>query len=190
MASRPALLVSLVAVAALLHVWHRSFDERRCRPADALLGATLALLLLLTESSFRAALLGQPWAGWDFNALAKYGTSFYVTYRASLEPVCLLGFVACLPLRRSSAVIVSQGTWLGLFVFLTAWGNYQSRYALPLIPLEALAVGVLTAQALASPRRPTDWPAAVLAVAWLTLGVCRSAWVLKELGLTNDFFYF
>jgi 4-amino-4-deoxy-L-arabinose transferase-like glycosyltransferase len=186
---RPAFLLSMAGLTALLLLWHLAPVGEQ-RPWNTLLGATIVMLLLLAGSPLRFTLFGQPWAGWYHNALAEWGMSFYVTYRASLEPICLLAFVACLPLRKTSGIFVTQGTWLGLFVFLTAWGNYQSRYALPLIPLEALAVGTLAAQALEAPRTRTEWGATVLTVGWLALSVYRSVWVLKDLGLSYDFFYF
>ncbi|MBV9464121.1 MAG: glycosyltransferase family 39 protein [Verrucomicrobiae bacterium] len=129
-----------------------------------------------------------PWHGDLPNRLADGPWFTYLVRQAAFEPATLVGFTLIwfLPGGRAAQalkVIALLGT-----VLVIAWGNYQMRYFLLVLPFwHALTAGALMGVFRRIPARP--WGAAWLA-AWLGFSLARSVWLDARMVIPSDFFYF
>ena len=134
-----------------------------------------------------------PWSGSGRNIFMFGPKHFYFSRQILFEPICWWGFLGAVLLNRRGAWDVVRWTWVGLFGFLTLWGHFQLRYGLLLVPFEhALAVALLfsdTPRAGTARRRRQPFIAAIVVI-WLVVSIARSLYVVKELGIENQFFYF
>jgi hypothetical protein len=99
-----------------------------------------------------------------------------------------MGLIGALVLANRKGFDLVSITWTALFCFLTLWGNYQSRYGVPLLPFQVtLTVQLLREFVQGSAR--WGWQRHVVATL-VALSVARSLWVDWSLALPNDLFYF
>jgi 4-amino-4-deoxy-L-arabinose transferase-like glycosyltransferase len=183
----------LVAAAGLAGRW-------LCRRYRARLAAqTTAFRLLVVGTAAYAALLvldrgspltGIPWSGWDHNELATSSPVFYLLHLVTFDPVLWLGVVGSMVVRIDPRLDGVRWAWVALLVFLTLWGNYQSRYGAPLLPLQMILAVALVRDAITESVGTRRLVATGLAGAWFMLSAVRSLWVVGHLALPNDFFYF
>jgi hypothetical protein len=159
-------------------------EHQPSRPGVVLASLGLAALWVARPEM----LLAQPWSGWGTNELAQSSKTFYVIHPLVFDPVCAFGCLGVLFLATRKGFTIVCATWVGLFCFLTVWGNFQSRYGLPLLPLQiVLAVQVLREFSNGSPR--LGWRKVLVSVV-LVISLARSMWLDWTLALSNDFFYF
>jgi 4-amino-4-deoxy-L-arabinose transferase-like glycosyltransferase len=150
---------------------------------------TLVFIVLALAWRQRLVFGELPWTGWGLNQLRNSPRDFYLIHQICLEPICWWGLVGLLAVRAGAGWSMVKATWLGLFVFLTLWGNFQSRYGLPLVPFELiLAASVLIPTTI---ERGVDrrwiWGTAAI---WIVFSFIRSLWIVKNIALKNQFFYF
>ncbi len=135
-----------------------------------------------------ATLLSQPWSGWGTNELKESARTFYLVHPLTFDPVSAFGIFGVLYFSTQKRYSVVCMTWLGLFCFLTCWGNFQSRYGLPLVPIQIILAVQVLREFLGGWDTPR-WRRA-LVVGFVTVSVLRSLWLDWTLALSNDFFYF
>ena len=182
--------VLVVAAVAIFMTWAATRVQTvtgrwNARASSTLIGTTAIACVGAAYAGLRASLWDVPWAGWLTNELVSSPRTFYIFRQLLFEPAVGLGFASMLvPSSRRDALI----TWplAALLVFLTCWGNYQSRYALPLVALELILAARLIALVFAEPK--DHLVPRVLAVLWVVVSVTRSAMILTRMG--TDVFYF
>lgn len=182
----------LLPLAGLAWLWLRCSEQgcfnRWIATPRFLAWGTLVFLALVLVMGNRLSLCTLPWSGWGPNELRSSPRDFYLTHSLMFEPVCWWGLVGLVVFRREAAWDLARAVWLGLFLFLTLWGNFQSRYGLPLEPFE-----LLFSVALLSPRGScaagSRWVCA-LSGAWILLSCARSLWIVSQIAINNQFFYF
>lgn len=150
---------------------------------------TLAFIVLVLAFRQRLAFGEVPWSGWGLNQLRNSPRDFYLIHPILLEPVCWWGFLGLLAVRAEAGWNLVRAAWLGLFLFLTLWGNYQSRYGLPLVPFELLLAAVVLLPKTIEGEVDRRWVLGSAAV-WIAFSSMRSLWVVKNMALNNQFFYF
>lgn len=185
------ILPLLVAVAAVsipvLWVWRPVSDSSGVSSGGVVLVATAALVVVVLVGGVGAALLERPWSAWDRNLLIEYGRSFYWVYPPLFDPIALLGICALLLVPDRAGALPVRAAWLALIVFLTVWGNYQTRYNLPLLQMEIVFATLVAGATWSDPRASPARRALVLG--WAAASIIRSSWVVIQLR-ANDFFYF
>lgn len=162
-------------------------------PGPSVAIASLAVLALVPVSlgGSHSDLVTQPWAGWAENRLAESSRAFHAARPVLFEPILACVLPALLVVRGGGWAVV-QGTWIVLFLFLSVWGNFQSRYTLPLIPLGLLlSIAVVWPPVLSQRHRGALrtllwWGAA----AAIVLSALRSIWLIEAMVLEQDYFYF
>ena len=190
---RMRLLWVLPFTVALGSIWiwcsrRKWYSEGMGSPWILVLGtfAFLFMALSIEELNFRTI----PWSGWGRNELCVSGRNFYLSRQILFEPICWWGLLGLLAVPSEFKWTVIRAAWIGLFVFLTCWGNFQSRYALPLLPFEhLLAIGFLIPlfkHAKGKEARLTR----VLIVGWVLYSCARSLWIVNGMAINNQFFYF
>ena len=127
-----------------------------------------------------------PWSGYGSNQLRNSPMDFYLMHQILFEPVCWWGLLGLLLFRRQADLDLVRAVWLGLFLFLTLWGNFQSRYGLPLVPFELVFAAALLLPCGNSGNR---WGCA-LATIWIVFSCARSLWIVEHVAIQNQFFYF
>jgi hypothetical protein len=161
-------------------------------PTIMLIGTAVAVSAVLLIGHL-STFVDLPWTGWNENQLSQSPWSFYLTRQIVFEPIVIWGIVGFVLLRETDWKVVRL-TWLALLVFLSVWGNYQSRYGLPLLPFEhVMAMGVFSALIFRRPSKHRSWirnAAIATGVVWIALSTARSLKILRHLAMPSDFFYF
>jgi 4-amino-4-deoxy-L-arabinose transferase-like glycosyltransferase len=131
-----------------------------------------------------------PATFWGNNPFATAPLHFYISRQVLFEPICWVGLTALLllPLSAAGAWTQIRGVWLSLLIFLTAWGNYQLRYGVILVPWELL--GAVALLQVVQKQMPANHLTRALSVAWIVLSAARSVWILVATAIHNDLFYF
>jgi hypothetical protein len=158
-------------------------------PAIAgILLAVVAAIALLEPAAFSFREL--PWAGERENLLCDGPVWTYFLRLFWFEPITLVGMASVFFLPGSRRVQVIKGLALGGSILLTAWGNYQMRYFLPVIPFwEVLSAGALVF--LYGKIRVRSATAAFgFAGGWIAWSILRSGWLVWKIAIPNDVFYF
>ncbi|MBV9464122.1 MAG: glycosyltransferase family 39 protein, partial [Verrucomicrobiae bacterium] len=149
--------------------------------------AALALLIAVTLAAiFPDRLTEMPWSGWGSNEIANSPRWFYLARPLLFEPVVLWGCLGMLWAGWDREWHLARGAWLGLFIFLTAWGNFQMRYGMPLLPFEHLFAAALLGAAFSTSGKPFRFTAVLI----VAVSLLRSAWVISGMAIDNKFFYF
>ena len=182
----PLFVIAGLACGPIVWWW-----RRRATAGTSLLDRPLLLVMLIPAGmlvgSVAPALLSRPWTGWDANLLAEYGALFYLVYPILFDPLVVLGFVGLFVIRDGGRALPVRAAWLALIVFLTCWGNFQTRYSLPLLPIELAFAAWLASDIWRHPQSTALTRTALLGC--LTLSCARSLWVAHQLR-AHDFFYF
>jgi len=196
--SRPALWAAAILVGASVCWLIRRRKQvlsglmRLRRPgAPAIAWSLLAgvvLILCLEPAAFSFSEL--PWAGERDNLLRNGPVWTYFLRMFWFEPITLVGMASVFFLPGPRRVQVIKALALGGSLALTAWGNYQMRYFLPMIPFwEVLSAGALVY--LYGKIRVHSAPAAAaFAGCWIAWSVARSGWLVWKIAIPNDVFYY
>jgi len=172
-----------------LRVTRREWFDRWMEPVPLLAWGTLAFLILYAILNARLSFGTIPWSGFGPNALKDSPRDFYLIRQILFEPVCWWGLIGLLVFRRRISWDMTRAVWAGLFLFLTLWGNFQSRYGLPLVPFE-----LVFAAAVLWPRRHGEGRVRLwswgLASLWILFSCVRSLWIVDRIAIDNKFFYF
>lgn len=102
-----------------------------------------AFILMLFYPSFRQGLKNMwiynylPSAGWNISMFIKEPWNFYFSRLLELSPIYLFSYLAAIffsfkDTQKDSLLIISAFLIMAFFVL---WGNYQSRYILPAVPI-------------------------------------------------------
>lgn len=200
MLSRPSVWVVLIS-AAVLATWvagrrGRIFPEmmRETWARKHVLGlaavvlAVMGLLAFWRPAAFSFERL--PWVGDNDNLLREGPIWTYLLRLFWFEPVTLLAMAGVFFLPGSRQVQIIKGLAVGGTIAITAWGNYQMRYLLPVIPFwEILAAGTLFF--FYDQIRKRSLPAAVVfAAGWLGWSLLRSGWLIWKIAIPNQVFYY
>ena len=183
----PLFVLAAVVSTPILWLWRPSVAGSSTPPGSVLLIASAAFVLLAVVGGVGGALLERPWTGWDRNLLIEYGPAFYWVYPALYDPIVLLGICALLLVPDRPGALPVRSAWLALIVFLTVWGNYQTRYNLPILQIEIVFATLVAGATWTDPR--TSPAQRALIVGWVAASIIRSSWVVVQLR-SNDFFYF
>ena len=147
---------------------------------------TLAFVALVLATGDMLSFGSLPWSGYGVNELRNSPRDFYLTHQILFEPACWWGLLGLLAFRRQAALDLIRAAWLGLFLFLTLWGNFQSRYGLPLVPFELVFAAALLLPGKNQGNRLTCG----LTMVWIAFSCARSLWIVKQIAVPNQFFYF
>jgi hypothetical protein len=177
-------------VAAAVWIWARAGQRgmfaRAVRDPRLLAFGTLAFIVLAFIGPLDLDRI--PWFGFGPNQLAGSSRDFYLSHQILFEPVCWWGLIGLVVYGGGERWNLLRAGWLGFFLFLTAWDNFQSRYGLPLLPFEEVFTAGLLGCFLAEGKR--NKAAVALAVLWLLLSWARSIWIMSDVGIRNQYFYF
>jgi hypothetical protein len=198
--SRPSVWMALI-VSALAVTW---IAGRRGRILPALMqpiwarshvvGLAVAVLLAMGLLAFwKPATFSferVPWVGDNVNLLREGPVWTYLLRLFWFEPITLLGMAGVFFLPGNRRVQIIKGLAVGGTIAITAWGNYQMRYLLPVIPFwEMLAAGALVFF-YDRIRCRSQVMAILFVVGWLGWSLLRSAWLVSKIAIPNNVFYY
>jgi hypothetical protein len=189
--------VALAGFAAAVWLWRKmpaaGFLRRPSIGRGRLLAwGTLAFVVVTLLMSSTFDFTAVPWTGWQDNLFTFGPIHFYVTRQIVFEPLIWWAFPAVLLVNGQLGWGVVKSAWFGLIAFLTAWGVFESRYSLPLVPFEhVLAIALLVPAAGAQVAKSRAGRVTNLVVAaWFTFSIARSLFVIATIAINNQFFYF
>lgn len=133
----------------------------------------------------------EPRAGLSTGFFAGESPLFYINRIITLNPILWPGVVALFWLRLPGPADFLRWTVLAFILVFSVWGNYQSRYIMPVVPL----LCVLSAWALFQitdylSKPEALWLERAWICAWAIFAVLRLDWIHQKLTLPNHFTYF
>ncbi|MFC1643516.1 glycosyltransferase family 39 protein [Chlamydiota bacterium] len=115
-----------------------------------IVSAVAFLLCILLSTSFRFNIIHAfslkyiPENGWKVNQFGAEPWYFYVKRLTMLSPFYFLGYLGVIfySFKNKKFFYLGFSVFL-IFTFFIKWGNYQSRYILPVIPLLMVMTGYI-----------------------------------------------
>ena len=187
--------VVAVAIAGGFIVWKRRGLSNE--PDDMLRGRRLLLALFFL--AVVGLFLFHSWFSGRQEPRASLGVHFFSGERAwfyldrllSLDPLLWPGLVALFWRRLPPPANFLRWVALAFGLVFSIWGNYQSRYIMPAVPV----VCVLSAWSLFQisdylSKPGAMWLEGAWFCSWLVFAVVRLNWIHQKLTLPNHFTYF
>lgn len=133
----------------------------------------------------------EPRAGMVRNFFDGEPVWFYLERLATLDPLLWPGLVALLLTRLPAPANFLRWVAVAFILTFSLWGNFQSRYVMPAVPLLCVlsAWGIFQmTEYLARPR--ALWLEKAWMASWLVFAVVRLSGIHQKLTLPNQFTYF
>jgi len=192
--------VVALAIAAGLLLWVRrgmsglrpSGTEKSATDGRRLLFALFVLTvagLFLFHSWFSGRI--EPRFGVAMNFFQEGRAWFYLDRLLCLDPLLWPGIIALFWIRLPPPADFIRWTAIAYLLAFSVWGNYQSRYIMPVVPLVCVLSAWSLYQISNYLRKPGSlWLERAWVGAWIAFAAVRLAWIHEKLTLPNQFTYF
>ncbi|MBV9464213.1 MAG: glycosyltransferase family 39 protein [Verrucomicrobiae bacterium] len=185
-------------IAALIAIVWRTAPPKRSAPDEPawngrlFLGALFALCLaglLFFPSWFSGRV--EPRSGFQVLTFGQEGREFYLGRILNLNPLLWPALLALIWPKLPEPAGLARTIAIAVIAAFTLWGNFQSRYMMPAMPLLCvLSVWSLRDIAAYLREEPDRWLARAWFAAWAGFAILRLAWVHSTLSMPNQFTYF
>jgi 4-amino-4-deoxy-L-arabinose transferase-like glycosyltransferase len=191
--------LAIAAVFAIGAVAVRMLSQKRVLRDAAILGTLLALLFILRANILHAFdFTSYPRAGWKIGMFANEPWYFYPAQLIELSPFYLFSLLGIgLPVFDRERVKSYSFLYVIALIFIglcTVWGEYQSRYVVPVAVLLVVAgarVQVILAERIrgirANPVKIGCW---VLSAAFVIACIARTMLIISILAVFGTVCYF
>ena len=155
--------------------------------------SALFLLVLIGLYFFHSWFSGrlEPRSGLGVNYFSGERAWFYLDRLLSLNPLLWPGLVALFWIRLPAAADFLRWAALVFGLVFSVWGNYQSRYIMPAVPLVCVLSAWSLYQISVYLSKPgAMWLERVWLCSWMVFAVVRLNWIHQKLTLPNQFTYF
>ena len=145
--------------------------------------------LFLFHSWFSGRL--EPRAALGMNFFSGERAWFYLDRLLCLDPLLWPGVIALFWIRLPGPADFMRWTALAYILVFSIWGNYQSRYIMPAVPLVCVLSAWGLFQISEFLRKPgAMWLEKVWLGSWVAFAAVRLCWIHQKLTLPNHFTYF